>query len=107
MQGGWLLRFSTTEPGAFAFTVLGNHNRVTHYRVTRGSNYEFIMRVNGADESFPSLFALLEGASKLLRLRFPIHGAQLDTRMTNNVELQIARSDFVSRYTLWTPPPAV
>jgi hypothetical protein len=76
--GAWLLRFSATEHGSYAFTVVNKDHRITHYRVTRTQNNEFALRVNGIDELFATLPALMEGASRLLRLRTPLCSSKLD-----------------------------
>lgn len=101
--GAWLLRFSSTELGGFAFTVLTRDNRVTHFRVTRGANFEFVMRVHGVDETFASMPALLDGACKLLRLRQPIASSRLS--QNTHVNLKMARATFLTLYdNLWVPP---
>ena len=111
VQGAWLLRFSTTEFGGFAFSVLTKDHRVTHYRVTRNTRYEYVMRVNGVDETFGSMSALLDGAYRLLRLRQPICTSPLDVFRTLkagpcNGDVSFSRQSFLQLFdaTGWTPP---
>ena len=88
LPGSWLLRFSTSEIGGFAFTVTGADGKVIHYRVSRdweNSAGEYILRLRIADKRYATLTELLAGARKELHLETPIAGSPLprDIRARN------------------------
>ncbi len=77
VPGAWLLRFSSSERGCFAFTVAIAAERVTHYRVSRDWQRQgggvYVLRVGPGDERcFATLPQLLAGAGVALQLRCPV-----------------------------------
>lgn len=79
--GSWLLRFSGTETGGFAFTVRVRDDKVMHYRVSRDWHTPegtYLLKAGksaSAQWRYTSLGQLIAGARKELELREPVMGS--------------------------------
>lgn len=92
--GSWLMRFSSSEKGGFAFTVVEVGSIVTHYRVSR-ENGEYVLRMKAADRRFSTLSLLVRGAMDALKLSTPISGSVVQKYLTANHPAELMHFRFV------------
>lgn len=76
--GSFLMRFSTSEPGAFAFTLTGSGSqpRVAHYRLGHeGKDYTFKIGNSSKEIRSPSLRELVTTVKRQLGCQWPCTGS--------------------------------